>query len=155
MIPGFPMASVTAVDHWPHNVDCISRLCIPFTLFYRSRGVREICAWLNSHYYVAANEEVPRASQEIHCKAGSTNAPRTLEMCVQTLSSMSCLWGHTIHFVVLSKFITFLQKRRQITMFTLFYLVVNLWPHSGFHLFVWFCLFALEWKGTAIKYKWY
>lgn len=125
-----------------------------FTEGQRYRGVREVCAWLNFHY-VVDNEEVPRASQEIDCKAGSKNAPRTLETCVQSLSSTPCLWGQTILFIVLRKFKTFLQKRRQMTSFTIFYIVVPLWLHSGSDVFVWFCLFALEWKGTAIKYKWY
>lgn len=57
--------------------------------FYRKKqrysGIREVCL----HYLIYQCDycvvaEVPRASQEIHHTAGSMNAPRSLEIYIQT-----------------------------------------------------------------------
>lgn len=66
---------------------------------------------------------------------------------------MPCPWGQTTRVTGLNKYITFWQKGRQLTLFTVFYHVVHLRLHSGFCVFDKFCLFAVEWKGTAFKYK--
>lgn len=64
------------------------------------------------------------------------NAPRTLEMYVQT--PLPCpVHGVRLFVLVLSKCITFWQKGRQLTLFTVFYHVVYLRLHSGFYAFVW------------------
>lgn len=150
------MAPGTAVDHWPHNTWYISSslLCnSPHPILQqkqRHRGIREVYLHylIYQHDYLVVVAKVPRDSQEIHCKAGSMNAPRTLE------TPFPCpVQGQTIPVTVLSKCITFWQKGRQLTLFTVFYHVVHLRLLSVFYVFDKFCLFAVEWKGTAFKYK--
>lgn len=115
----------------------------------RYNRVREVCL----HYliyqlaYLVVVTEVLRASQEIHCKAGSMNAPRTLETC------MTCPWGQTILVTVVSKCIAFWQKGRQLTSFAVSHRVVHLWLRSGACVFDRFGFFAAGGKGTGFKCK--
>lgn len=103
-----PIYRYTAIDHWP--------LQFHSSYFTERIEVREVCL----HYLVYQHDypvaaEVPRASQEINCKAGSMNAPRTLGMYYQT--PLPCpVHGVRLFLLVLSKCIAVWQKGRQLTL---------------------------------------